>query len=253
MSVPIGLQLYTLRERMAQDVAGTLRAVAEIGYAGVETAFFEGVSPREAARQLRDLQLTVFSAHTALPVGDDLDGVLRLADDLGCRRIVWHGWPRDPRYDSVAGIMELADLFNAANRNVVAHGLTFGIHNHWWECMPVEGQYPYRILMEQLDPAIFFEPDAYWAQVAGLDPAAFVAELGARAPLLHLKDGPARPDEPMTALGTGVLDLAAIVEAGAGATEWAIVELDEVAGDMLDAVRASYGYMTSHGLGRGRL
>ena len=64
---------------------------------------------------------------------------------------------------------------------------------------------PYRVLLEELDPAIFVEFDAYSARSDGRGPAAFAAGLGARLPLLHLKDGPAVQEEPrrMVALGTG--------------------------------------------------
>src|SRR5262249_13222313 len=79
----------------------------------------------------------------------------RTAESFGRQRIVWHGWPRDDRYDSLDGIRRLAGDFNAAGANAAADGLTLGIHNHWWECDPVEGQVPYRVLLEELDPAIF--------------------------------------------------------------------------------------------------
>lgn len=253
MAPQAGLQLYTLRNVLAQDFTGTIRQVAAIGYAGVETAFFGGaISARKAAAQIAEVGLTIFSAHTALPLGGERDAVLRTAADQGCQRIVWHGWPRDPRYDTLDGILQLADIYNRANSVAIDNGLTFGIHNHWWECELVEGRYPYRVLLEHLDPRIFFEPDTYWAKTAGLDPAAFVAELGARAPLLHVKDGPATQDDPMTPLGTGIMDIGAVIRAGGEATEWVIVELDEVAGDLLAAVAQSYRYLTSNGLAQGK-
>jgi sugar phosphate isomerase/epimerase len=88
--------------------------------------------------------------------------------------------------------------------------------------------------------------------VAGLDPAEVVRGLGARAPLLHLKDGPADSrTSDMTALGTGAMDLAAIVDAGKPHTEWLIVELDRCATDMMEAVVESYQYLTKAGLARG--
>ncbi len=126
----------------------------------------------------------------------------------------------------------------------MAHGLAFGIHNHWWECEQVEGHYPYRVLLAELDPGVFFELDAYWARVAGLDPAAVVAELGARLPLLHLKDGPAVRGEPMTALGTGALEISAILRAAGEGLEWAVVELDTCATDVFEAVDRSYRYLS---------
>lgn len=252
MAARVGLQLYTLRDMLAKDFTGTIRRVAAMGYVGVETAFLgEEIVARDAAARIAEVGLTIVSAHTALPLGNERDAVLRTAHDQGCQRIVWHGWPRDPRYDTLDGILELADTYNRANSVAVENGLTLGIHNHWWECEPVEGRYPYRVLLEHVDPSIFFEPDTYWAKTAGLDPAAFVAELGARAPLMHIKDGPATRDDPMTPLGTGVMDIGAVIGAGGEATEWVIVELDEVAGDMFAAVAQSNRYLRSRGFVRG--
>src|SRR5690348_1417283 len=126
MAAQIGLQLFTVREQLARDLLGTLALVAAMGYAGVETAFFD----------------------EAIPLGAGRDFARRTAEAFGCRRIVWHGWPRDDRYDSLDGIRRLAAEFNAANANAVADGLIFGIHNHWWECEPVEGTVPFHVLLE---------------------------------------------------------------------------------------------------------
>jgi sugar phosphate isomerase/epimerase len=248
---PVGSQLYTVRAELSRDFAGTLRRVADIGYTGVETAFFdEGVSIDEVSRRLRALGLTVFSAHVDLPLGAHRDDALRTAETFGCRRIVWHGWPEDVRYSSLDGIRQLADEYNAANEVAAANGLQLGLHNHWWEMTPVEGQLPYRVLRERIDPRIFFELDVYWAMVAGLDPVAVIQELGERAPLLHIKDGPAVRNQPMTAVGSGSLDIPAIAAAARGTAEWLVVELDECATDMLQAIEESYLYLTTNGLGR---
>ena len=250
---PIALQLYTLREALAQDFDGTLRDVADAGFAGVETAFFGEDAPVErAAAQLRSLGLPVCSAHVSLPLGDMREMVLRTAGQFGCQRIVWHGWPQDERYSTLAGIHQLADDYNEANEVAVANGLQLGLHNHWWEMTAVEGVLPYQVMMERLTPSVFFELDTYWAKVAGRDPIALIKELGVRAPLLHIKDGPAVRHEPMTAVGAGTLDIAGMVQAAQHTAEWLIVELDECATDMLTAVRASFGYLTAQGLGRGR-
>ncbi len=252
---PIGLQLYTLRDALAKDFNGTLCKVADMGFAGVETAFFgEGITPEEINRQLRKLGLPVFSAHVDLPLGANADLVLRTADIFGCKRIVWHGWPEDVHYSSLDGVRQLADDYNAANEIAVAHSLSLGLHNHWWEMMPLagEGMLPHLLLRDLLDPRIFFEVDVYWTTVAGVDAVALVKDLGSCAPLLHIKDGPAVRNQPMTAVGSGTLDIPAIVQAGRGHTEWLVVELDECATDMLEAVARSYQYLVGRGLGRGR-
>jgi sugar phosphate isomerase/epimerase len=116
----------------------------------------------------------------------------------------------------------------------------------------VDGRRAYEIMLDYLSPEVFFEVDTYWAKTAGVDPAAMVRRLGGRAPLLHIKDGPCVMDAPMTAVGDGVVDVPGIVAAGAGATEWLIVELDRCATDKLEAVAKSYRYMVGKGLAYGK-
>lgn len=253
MTPPIAIQLYTVRDLLPQDLAGTLEKIAAMGYAGVETAFFtDQVTPAQVARLCRELDLTIVAAHCEIPLGEQKKGMLDLIDTLNCPRITWHGWPRDEGYSSVEGIKRLAERYNEANAVARAHGLQFGLHNHWWEFEPAEGHYPYQLLLEYLEPGIFFELDTYWVKTAGLDPVKVLAELGDRVPLLHIKDGPARQEDPMVAVGEGVMDVKAIAQAAGEVTEWMIVELDACATDMLTAVEQSYRYLTQHGLAQGK-
>lgn len=249
MKPKIALQLYTLREALAEDFAGTLQRVAAMGYRAVETAFFpETYSVQAATQMIQETGLEIMAAHAELPLGEQQDAVLAQMRTLGCTRLIWHGWPQDPRYSSIDGIKALITQYNEANVIAQAYGLTMGIHNHWWECQLVDGIYPYQLLVNEMDPSIFFELDTYWAETAGLDALQVVAELGDRAPLLHIKDGPAMRHEPMVAVGNGNLDVAAIIGAGAGTVEWLIVELDECATDMFVAVERSYVYLVENGL-----
>lgn len=242
MPAPVALQLYTVRDELAKDFHGIVERIAEIGYAGVETAGFGETTPGDAAKILRDLGLTIAAAHTPLPIGDRKDEVLDLAGALGCNRIVCAALGPDA-YNSLDQIYRTCDLINEANAVAMENGLSLGLHNHWWEYEPVEGRYPYQILLDRVDPAVFMEVDTYWIKVAGGDPVAVVRQLGRRAPLLHIKDGPCQQGQPHLALGEGIMDIPAIVEAGAGATEWLIVELDHCATDMMEAVEKSYNYL----------
>jgi hypothetical protein len=88
MSAPIALQLYTVRDALAHDFVSVVKKVANIGYAGVETAAFPGTTPREARKLFDDLGLTVSSAHSSLPVGERKNEVLDLMAELGCKRLV---------------------------------------------------------------------------------------------------------------------------------------------------------------------
>lgn len=257
----IGLQLYTVRDQVAKDIKGTLQRVAEFGFHGVETGFWpEGVTIEDAGKHLKEAGLNVFSAHCEIPVGENRSTFLRIADAFQCKRMVWHGWPEDQRYKTVEGIKELTALYNESARFAKDNGLQFGIHNHWWEFHNKIGDhYAYEILLDGLDKDVFFELDTYWLKTAGHDPAKIVAAFGSRAPLLHIKDGPARYSDdlandqtPMTVAGKGTQDFASIVKAANGNTEWMILEMDRTAGDVFDAIDQSYKYLVGNNLAEGK-
>ena len=244
MPAPIALALYSVRADLQRDFAGTLQAIAAMGYQGVETAGFPGSDVRTAARLFNDLGLTVCAAHSPLPVGERQNEVLDTLAALGCTRLVCPSQPAE-LFQSRDGVRRACDTLNEAHAVARAHGLSFGYHNHWFEFTELDGQTAYQHLQACLAPEVFFEIDTYWALVGGQDPAALVASLGPRVPLLHLKDGPGVQKQPMLPLGQGVMDLPAVLAAAGDHPEWLIVELDEYAGEMLDAVRRSYDYLAS--------
>ena len=251
MTPQLALQLYTLRDAFAQDFSGTLRRIVDIGFTNIETAFFpDGITAPYAAQLFRDYGLTVCAAHCEIPLGDQQQPMLDMMAEFDCTHLIWHGWPQDDHYRSLDGIQRLATRYNAANAVAKAHGLSFGIHNHWWEFELVAGHRPYQLLQAQMDTDIFFEVDTYWVKSAGVDPVSVVTELGARAPILHIKDGPAVQNEPMVAAGEGTLDIPAIVQAAKGHAEWLIIELDDCATDMFGAVEKSFQYLTQNGFAR---
>ena len=86
------------------------------------------------------------------------------------------------------------------------------------------------------------EIDTYWVQTGGVDPVKAIQESGKRATLLHIKDGPANTTDPMQALGTGAIDIPALLKAATYA-EWLIVELDRCATDMAEACAKSAKYL----------
>ncbi len=251
MSLPIAIQLYTIRDVLAQDFASGVRQIAEMGYMGVETAGFPGTTAKEASRLFRELDLAVTSAHAPLPLGEKKNEILDIMGELGSKRLVCpYIAPRE--YETIDLIKKTCARFNEANQVAIENGLEFGFHNHDWEFEQVEGRYAYEILLEELDPAIFFEIDTYWVKTAGLEPAEIIKELGSRVPLLHIKDGPATKNDPMTAVGAGIMNWAEIMSVGQDHAEWLIVELDRCATDMMSAVQQSYTYLTENGFAQGK-
>ncbi|HEX4932155.1 MAG TPA: sugar phosphate isomerase/epimerase, partial [Gemmatimonadaceae bacterium] len=258
----LAVQLYTIRDQIKQDPAAALARLASLGYTTVETAFWpEGMTVQQGARLLRDAGLTACSAHIELPVGDKRDAMLAAAKAYGCTRMIWHGWPEDARYSSLEGTRELARAYNEAHRFAKANGLQFGLHNHWWEYRNrVGGRYVFEVLLDEIDPGIFLEVDCYWVKVAGHVPAEVLRRLGDRAQMLHIKDGPARWSEklaednpdPMTAVGEGTQDWAAIAAASAGHARYMVVEMDKVVGDPFDALARSRDFMVRRGIVAGR-
>ena len=249
MAAKIGIQLYSVRDQLAQGFEAPVRKIADLGYAGVEPAGFPGTTPEAAGKLFRQLKLEVPSAHSGLPIGDHKNEVLDAMRAIGCRRII-SGFGPDA-FQTLDKIKASCDTFNQAAAAAQAAGMQFGIHNHWWEFQAVEGQPVYKTMLKHLSADVFFEVDTYWARTAGADPAAAVRELGARAPILHIKDGPGVQGQHHTAVGDGIMDFPAIAKASAKTAEWWVVELDSCATDMMEAAAKSYAYLTREKLAKG--
>jgi len=254
----LSVQLYTVRDAFVKDIPGTLKKIADMGFKYVETAFWpEGVSIEKASQYINDAGLLVSSSHIEIPLGTQKQIMLDTANAFGTTKMIWHGWPEDKRYSSLAGTKELIAIYNEASKFATGNGLQFGLHNHWWEYRnKVGGKLVYEILLEELDPAIFLEMDTYWVKVAGHNPAAIITKLGKRAKFLHIKDGPALYNEklaidnpdPMTPVGKGTQNFPAIIKAANGNPDFLVIEMDKTAIDVFVALKESFDYMINNKL-----
>jgi len=266
-SKPVAVNLFSLRRQLIVDFERALERVAAMGYAGVEPMVF-GPVPQEAlpedlriptpdARQFRQLLdgmgLATASLHAPLPEGDGADWVLDFAEALGTDQLVLSSWLALPdaahAHTDAALIPRVAERFDAACELAAKRGLRIGFHNHHFEWEhDLAGRNAWDLFWGAVDERVVAEVDVYWAATAGRDPVAEIEALGARVRRVHLKDGPAVLGEPQVALGEGRLDIEACARAARHA-DWYIVELDECATDMFDALAASYRYLDERGLG----
>ncbi len=243
---PIALQLWTVRDSINADFDRAFAAINEVGFSAVELAALPpGISAERFADCLQRHGLSVMSIHTELPNAENIGQLSHLARACRCSKVIWHGWPRDERFNSLNGIGDLISACNEAANVTADHGLKFGLHNHWWEFETVEGELPIRLLHERLRPEIFWQLDVYWAQTGGADPAVAALSLGSRLGSLHWKDGPTTHGEPMTALGRGRVDIPRILKALDRPLDW-VIELDECASDPLEAAREGRNFLEAH-------
>lgn len=252
MTPPIGLQLYSVRDALSGDFEGVIRRIAQMGYVGVETAGMYGKSPQDAAKLFKELGFEICSSHMPLPLGDQKQAVIETMQALGSPRLIANFGPDEFKTrDKIRGI---CDLLNESAAVMKQYGVAVGYHNHWWEYEPfLDGSgYPYQVMLEMLDPSIFFQLDVYWVTAARAHVAGILHELGKRVPLLHIKDGPAKQDQPMLAVGKGAVDMKGVYDGGGKDAQWWIVELDACATDMLEAIESSIQYLNAKGFAHAR-
>jgi sugar phosphate isomerase/epimerase len=249
---PISVQLYSLRDEAAKDFEGVLRRLGDIGFVGVEVAGFHDLTPKQYAAIVEESGLVTSSAHLTDLSPDGLNAMLDDLGEIGCDVAVCAFIPPE-RFADLDAVKASADALNEANEIARSRSVSLGYHNHWWEFSTIlDGQTAWSALIERLDPTVFAEVDIYWATLGGSDPRQVFADLGDRLRLLHVKDGPCdAPESPMVAVGSGTLDIPAIL-GSAPTAKWHIVELDRCATDMFTALADSHRYLVDSGLSRGR-
>lgn len=241
----IGLQLYTVRDDLQRDFAGTLERVAAIGYREVEFAGYFRHPPAAVRAALATAGVTAPAAHVDYTLlGDGWDGVLEAAATVGHHYVLVAWIPAAERVDRAAW-QRIAGRFNQAGERARAAGLRFGYHNHDYEFTPVNGTVPYDVLLAETDPAlVVMEMDLYWITKGGQDPLAYFARHPGRFELVHVKDSAGPPEHRMVDLGTGTIDFPRIFARSeqAGIRHW-FVEHD-TPGDPFAFCRDGYTYLS---------
>jgi sugar phosphate isomerase/epimerase len=233
-SAHISVQIYTIRSSFATDVDAALGRLAAIGFGLVEP--FDLVRYREALGDaLRRHGLAAPTAHADV-LGSDRDAAFEAARELGIGTVI-QPWIDPEGFATPAGVSGIATDLAAAAERAAAYGLTVGYHNHHFELQRrIGGRHALEVLADELPSSVLLEVDTYWALVGGADVPALLDRLGDRVIALHLKDGDGSLEtRRQVPLGAGLLPVREILAAAPSALR--VVELDDSAGDLFDAVR----------------
>ncbi len=252
LHMPIGLELYSVRDLLPKDFDGTLAQVRAAGYTVVEAAGFYNRSAADFRSSMDKAGLRCISAHYTLSLLEtQFDSLMGYAHGVGLEYMICSssgGMHRNPAAKGPQTLDDwrwIAGEFNRIGAKVKAAGMTFGVHNHIPEFAVFDGTIVYDELLRLTDPGlVVFEMDAGWVSAAGHDPIAYLKKTPERFPLMHVKDVARGADGKFhsTVLGRGKMDYAPILRAATGLKQY-FVEQEEFEMDPMQELRIEAGYM----------
>ena len=193
LPVPIGLQLYSVRDLLPKDFDGTLHQVSEAGYKEVEAAGYFDKTAAEWKHAMDQAGLHCVSTHHPLPMlKQKEDELIEYANEVGMRYMICSSpMHRDPAGKGPMTLDDwhwVADEFNRIGAKVKSAGMQFGYHNHMGEFDKENGVVFYDELIAKTDPKfVAFEMDCGWVYAAGSNPLAYLKRFPQRIQMLHVK------------------------------------------------------------------
>ncbi len=230
-TLPIAVQVYSVREEAERDFAGTMKKLGEMGYDGVELAGLYGKSAEEIRDSIKAAGLTAISAHVSYDeLAGDLEKTLQDYETIGCRYIVIP-WLGEDRRFGTALYEETIKEIPVISEGCKKHGMTLLYHNHDFEFAKTpDGTYALDQLYAEVPADVLgAEPDTCWIKVGGPDPSEWLKKYSGRCPLVHVKDFRRKADGvDLLVLGEGEQDFPTLVktakECGA---QWLVIEQDD--------------------------
>ena len=236
----LGVQLYSVKERLGSELPATLQRLAELGFSHVEPYDILTDTDRlKAAASAAGLQIaSVHAKITEL----DADRVLDAAAELGAQTVIVP-WVSPATFTDLDGIARLADDIGRAADEAAARGMRVGYHNHDFEfSTTVAGRASYDLLVERLDPRVVLELDTFWASVGGADVFELLPRLGGRVRLLHVKSEPYDDRHPIAGVDVSQR-LGEVLEVARPSLELPIVEV-VVDGDVFPVLARNAEFFT---------
>jgi sugar phosphate isomerase/epimerase len=238
---PISVQLYSVREAVAEDLPRALERLASIGFTSVELyGFVDRVDDYRAALDAAGLRAP--SGHAPVLGMSDPRPAFEAAAALGLTTLVDPHRPIE-HWQDADGVHRTAELINAAAEVGREFGIGFGYHNHWWETESrIDGATALEVLAGELSAEAVLEVDTFWAQVGGVSAVDLLRALGDRVRLIHVKDGAiSRDTSTQQPAGQGDAGVAEILAAAPDAGR--VLEFDAYAGDTFEGLAESLRFV----------
>jgi len=241
--LPVGLELYSVRTELKQDLTGTVRAVAKLGYQCVEfyAPYFDWTPDyaKEVRKLLDELGIRCYSTHNGPKsfTGDGLAHATELNHIIGAKYIVMAS---AGKVEGIDGWKKVAETLTAASEKLKPQGLRTGYHNHKLEFVPEDGRRPIEVLAANTPRDVMLQLDVGTCLEAGSDPVAWIKQNPGRIQCLHLKDWSPEPVKGYRVLfGEGVADWKEILTAAEkiGGAEYYLIEQEGSAYPPLETVK----------------
>ena len=235
--IPIGLQLYSVREDCKKDFPGVIESVAKMDYDGVEFAGYYDRSAKVLRTMLDDNGLKCCGTHTALTtlMDDNFQSTVDFNKEIGNKYLIVPSLPVRELQTKKAWL-DMAAVFNDISEKAVEQDMLVGYHNHTFEFKAINGEIPFDIFFGNTNKEVIMQLDTGHALHGGGDPVQLLKRYPGRAVTVHLKEYAA--NNPKALIGEGDINLEQIFEAceTVGGTEWYIVEQEQYPYPPLESV-----------------
>lgn len=240
-TIPLGVQLYSVRRECENDFVATIKKVAEIGYQGVEFAGFYGYSAADLKKILDDHGLLCCGSHTQLAAltPDQIDATIEFNATIGNTYLIVPWLPEEKR-QTIDDWKILAEEFNQLAEKIEPHAMRVGYHNHDFEFKPLDGQSPWDVFAQNTQPSVILQLDTGNCMHGGADALATLVKYPGRAVTIHLKEY--STSDPNAILGEGDVPWKEVFAfcTTKGATEWYIIEEEKDIYPPLEAIAKCY-------------
>ncbi len=247
--IPLGLQLYSLREMAKTDFPGVIDAAARIGFEGVEFAGYFDTSAQDLRRMLDNNGLKCCGTHTAMDtlLGDNFQRTVDYNKTIGNKYLIVP-WLPEERLNTKAAALKTSAQFNELDEKAREQGMRVGYHNHTFEFQRVDGIYLFDHFYGNTNDTVVMQLDVGHALHGGANPAALIRKYPSRAETVHLKEYSATDETAL--IGEGDMDWQSLFEAceAIGGTKWYIVEQERYPVSPMESVERCMANLRNMGV-----